>query len=309
MRGLDIVTRNPHMSSVAEPLYGDFDGIASRYTESEAWVLHDDWVRLNSASVNNAVRELTKEQFDQFFPDVPPLPSTAFRSDDGHGDRRRDQLGNDSDVTKLKPSEPRYGTFDGIPSRSNEREAWVLHRAGWVEINHAEHNDAARELTKEEFDQLFPNLPPLPSTAFRRGKTVTMCAELAKEHGDFDKVARDEELKLHTGRAPLADPRGDPKSEAARLDQGDNVTLIERGNTVAYLAARRKRDNPDIAEQLAAGIVREPSVVRSEFVKRRDKELLAELTPWERELVQQAMDNHPSVTLAETIAMLKAAGM
>ena len=87
------------------------------------------------------------------------------------------------------------------------------------------------------------------------------------------------------------------------------MTLIERGNTAAHLAARRKRDNPDIAEQLAAGIVLEPSVVRSEFVKRRDKALLAALTPWERELVQQAMDNHPALPLAKTIAMLKAAGM
>jgi hypothetical protein len=84
-------------------------------------------------------------------------------------------------------------------------------------------------------------------------------------------VARDQELKLHGEGAPLTDPGGDRKSEAARLDEGDNVTLIERGNTVAYLAAR-KRDNPDIAEQLAAaGIVCKPGVVRGEFVKRRDK--------------------------------------
>ena len=83
-----------------------------------------------------------------------------------------------------------------------------------VELNRIDHGNAVRELTKEEFDQLFPDVPPLPSTAFR-----------------------------------------------------------------------------------------------SEFTKRRDRQLLAELTPWERSIVQQAMDNCPGATLAETIAMLKAAGM
>jgi hypothetical protein len=202
-------------------------------------------------------------------------------------------------------AEPLYGSFDGIPSRFDELEAWVLHTDHWVQINHASHNNAVRKISKALFDQFFPDVPPLPSTAFRRGETVTMRAVLAKEHVDFDK----EELKLHSEWAPLADPGGDCKSEATRLDQGDNVTLIERGNTAGYLAARRKRDNPDTGEQLAAGIVREPSVVHSEFVKRRDKSLLAELTPWERELVREVMDNHPALTLAETIAMLKAAGM
>lgn len=66
---------------LAKPFYGSFDGFASRYTEREAWVLHDDWAQLNSSSVNNAVRELTKEEFDQLFPNVPPLPSTAFSGD------------------------------------------------------------------------------------------------------------------------------------------------------------------------------------------------------------------------------------
>jgi hypothetical protein len=134
-----------------------------------------------------------------------------------------------------------------------------------------------------------------------------MCAELAKEHVDFDKVARDLELRLHGERAPRADAGGDHSNEAVRLDHGDNVTLIEPRDTAAYIVARRKRDS-DIAGQMAAGIVRDPGVVHSEFVKRRDKALLAELTPRERRLVQEVMDDYPALTLAKTIAMLKAAG-
>ena len=64
---------------MADPYYADFgDGLACRFSTSEGWVLHDDWVQLNSASVNNAARILTKEQFDQRFPSAPPLPAKAF---------------------------------------------------------------------------------------------------------------------------------------------------------------------------------------------------------------------------------------
>jgi len=43
-------------------------------------VLHDDWTEINSSSHNNAVSELTKQEFNQLFPDVPPLPAKAFAS-------------------------------------------------------------------------------------------------------------------------------------------------------------------------------------------------------------------------------------
>lgn len=63
-----------------DPFYGSFDGLACRYTANEGWVLHDEWVQLNSASVNNAARELSKTEFDQLFPDAPPLPAKAFHA-------------------------------------------------------------------------------------------------------------------------------------------------------------------------------------------------------------------------------------
>lgn len=65
---------------MADPKYGSFDGIASRYDQREAWVLHDDWVPINHSSHGNAVRELTKQEFDQRFPDAPPLPDRAFKA-------------------------------------------------------------------------------------------------------------------------------------------------------------------------------------------------------------------------------------
>jgi hypothetical protein len=65
---------------MAEPKYGSFDGIASRYDEREAWVLHDGWVPINHSSHGNAVSELTKQEFDQLFPDAPPLPDRAFKA-------------------------------------------------------------------------------------------------------------------------------------------------------------------------------------------------------------------------------------
>ena len=105
---------------------------------------------------------------------------------------------------------PKYGSFDGIASRFDEREAWVLHDDHWVEINHASHGNAVRQISKLLFDQFFPKVPPLPSTAFR-----------------------------------------------------------------------------------------------SESVKWRAEQLLAELTPLELEIVQQALANHPALPLRKAIAMLK----
>jgi hypothetical protein len=66
-------------------------------------------------------------------------------------------------------AEPRYGDFDGVPSRYNANEAWVYDgkKDGWVEIDHASHNNAVRRMIKEDFDYLYPGLPPLPSTAFQ----------------------------------------------------------------------------------------------------------------------------------------------
>jgi len=77
-------------------------------------------------------------------------------------------------------------------------------------------------------------------------------AELAKEHVDFDEQARRDELKLHGERPPqpgLADRKRDEKG---RIVHSDNLT-VERGTSAPYLAARLKRDYPEIAGQLAAG--------------------------------------------------------
>ncbi len=46
---------------------------------------------------------------------------------------------------------------------------------------------------------------------------------------------------------------GDRRSKEARDNQGDNVTLKERGNQASYLVARLKRDAPEILAQLERG--------------------------------------------------------
>jgi len=61
---------------------------------------------------------------------------------------------------------PKYGDFDGLPSRYDSREAWVLH-TDWTAINHASHDNAVHELTEAEFKQRFPDVPPLPAEAFK----------------------------------------------------------------------------------------------------------------------------------------------
>jgi hypothetical protein len=69
--------------------------------------------------------------------------------------------------------------------------------------------------------------------------------EIGGGHGRDDNV-------ISVERAPLAPHGGDHTSED-RPEQGDNITLVERGTSATYLAARLKRDHPEIATQLAAG--------------------------------------------------------
>ena len=47
----------------------------------------------------------------------------------------------------------------------------------------------------------------------------------------------------------------------------------------------------------------------SESVQRREAALLATLTPRERGIVQEVIDNYPALTLAKALAMLKEAGL
>ena len=75
-------------------------------------------------------------------------------------------------------------------------------------------------------------------------------AELAKEHVDFDKHARRDELKLHGEREPLAE-QGEIGNGRSRVDNINSKT--EGGTSASYLAAKLKRDHPDIAERLANG--------------------------------------------------------
>ena len=48
---------------------------------------------------------------------------------------------------------------------------------------------------------------------------------------------------------------------------------------------------------------------RSDFVKRREPQLLNELTPFEREVVALALRNNPALSIAEALQMLKAFGL
>jgi hypothetical protein len=68
---------------MAEPRYGTLDGLASRYSEREAWVLDEtrtEWNEINKGSHADGVREMTKEAFDRSFPSIPPLPPQAFKA-------------------------------------------------------------------------------------------------------------------------------------------------------------------------------------------------------------------------------------
>ena len=106
-----------------EPLYGDFDGMPSRYNVREAWVYHRDknaWVEIDLIAHRKGSYEVGKVDFDFFFPNTPPLPPEAF----------------------ARPvTEPYYGGWHWSATRWNEREAWIFNRTrnAWGRINLISH--------------------------------------------------------------------------------------------------------------------------------------------------------------------------
>jgi hypothetical protein len=106
---------------------------------------------------------------------------------------------------------------------------------------------------------------------------------------------------LRGGTKPLGDHGGDHISEDV-FQQGDNVTLVERGNTAAYLAARIKRDFPEIAEQLAAGQFRSvraaakaAGIVRELTVVEQFERLWKKATAEDRAVIRAKIDDEPLV--------------
>ncbi|MGY8705127.1 hypothetical protein RAD16_05210 [Bradyrhizobium sp. 18BD] len=63
--------------------FGSIDGEAFVWAPGEAWIFDGSkWSRANSAEIGMDGRVLSKEAFRAKFPSLPPLPSSAFHSDD-----------------------------------------------------------------------------------------------------------------------------------------------------------------------------------------------------------------------------------
>jgi hypothetical protein len=76
--------------------------------------------------------------------------------------------------------------------------------------------------------------------------TEYLAARLKRDHPELlaDATA--------TVAAVLRKHGGDRRSEKAK-DQGDNITLNERGTSRAYTLARLRRDDPDTADRVERG--------------------------------------------------------
>jgi hypothetical protein len=66
----------------AEIKFGMLDGNAVRFTSREAWWLVDGvWRPISPGEVLLSAAVMREARYDQFFPEVPPLPSHAFKAD------------------------------------------------------------------------------------------------------------------------------------------------------------------------------------------------------------------------------------
>jgi len=63
----------------------------------------------------------------------------------------------------------RYGNYEDHASRFVPGEAWVLASDGtWNRADSYIHSESAVELSKADWEKVFPNTPPLPPEAFKR---------------------------------------------------------------------------------------------------------------------------------------------
>jgi len=85
---------------------------------------------------------------------------------------------------------------------------------------------------------------------------------------------------VESGRK-LAAHGGDRKSSKVKEEnQGDNVTLIDRGNSTGYLAARLARDAPDVLERLEAGEFKSVRAAAKAAGIVKDPAPIAQLRKW-----------------------------
>ncbi len=65
----------------------------------------------------------------------------------------------------------KYSSWEGTPTVYNDVEAWCYEFAKqqWVEVDNLELMDKTWDMSRQEFDQKFGPLPPLPSAAFHSG--------------------------------------------------------------------------------------------------------------------------------------------
>jgi hypothetical protein len=62
---------------------------------------------------------------------------------------------------------PNYGSYDGLPVRWHDNEAWMFFKGHWCETSAADCDTAAALLTAEQFHREFGQLPKMPKAAFQ----------------------------------------------------------------------------------------------------------------------------------------------
>jgi hypothetical protein len=61
----------------------------------------------------------------------------------------------------------KYAILDDAPVRYNDSEAWEFVGGQWKPLHIADAHHKAKVSSEESFNKLFPQLPPLPTTAFQ----------------------------------------------------------------------------------------------------------------------------------------------
>jgi hypothetical protein len=100
-------------------------------------------------------------------PSSPPRPAASPPPDERQSGSPKKGAAQDETLQQILPAEIKFGILDGNAVRFTSLEAWWLVDGVWRPISPDEVLLSAAVMREARFNQLFPEVPRLPSNAFK----------------------------------------------------------------------------------------------------------------------------------------------
>ena len=127
----------------------------------------DERQRGTSPTARGSAGEERKQQPEPRPPSGLRAPSAVRPPDEGQSGTSKKVAARDEARQQSLPADIKFGVLDGNAVRFTSREAWWLVDGVWRRISPGEVLLNAAVMREARYDQFFPEVPPLPSHAFK----------------------------------------------------------------------------------------------------------------------------------------------